>query len=522
MVNVEDSSCERAAVYDPRMSADRLCACLAILLSMGGGAKATGQENAAELAQRAAALREKGDNAGAAEAFHAALVRAPGSEQLWAKWADFALERFRILELELRGSQKGMAAILRLQAEGLHGGKESREEFLRQSAIADSEQEGIWGELGIEQLQQGKREEARVTLKTAREQQPRELWTLRLEALVAAAEGNWTEGETHLLELGGRSPAVLRSTMQSWPRKLVPQENVPGEVWQCMRKNSMTCLDRITSREAEAPQEEEQLFVEQRWEKLAGLPEQPTAPLAWFRVGFALAELKDCTRAIPALERGLEAGAETAAYWLERCYAAEAERAVGRIGALGDEALFHCVNGDFLVRVRDEAQAATEEYAKAKQLQPQNAAFAERLAQAYMSLGELQQAQQAAREALAIDPHRPMALRLLASIAMNERDYQDAIVFLSRKLRMTPTDGWTRAQMGIAYAETGRPLQALQYLQLALTAGYPDERGALHAMLARELRKLGREQEAQDAAAESRRLSDRFQLHPQKGADDHQ
>ncbi len=494
----------------------------------------------------------KGDYAAAAEAFQGGIARAPGSTELWAKWADFDLERFRVLELELRSSQSGMAVVLRLEAQGLRSGKESREELLRQSATADPEQRGIWGELGVEQLKRGMREEAAATLKTAQGRQPKDLWTLRLEARMAATQGEWREAEARLLELGGRSPAVLRGEMQTWPQELVPKENVRGEIWECVGKGSAACLDKISFPGREVPDDPEQLFAEERWERLAALPEPsseegttgrgptdsapgaregtiyraPTGQAAWFRRGVALAELNDCARAIPALERGLEAGAETAAYWLELCYASEAERAVNRLGALGNQAVFHRVRGDLLVRVKGDVQAATEEYAKARQIQPRNPLLAERLAQAYMSLGEMRRAQQAAREALALDPRRPVAVRLLATIAMNERDYASALTNLDELLKKNPNDAWARVQMGIAYAKTGRPQQALPYLQPALAAGYPDERGALHAMLASVLHKLGREQEAQNAAAEANRLSDLFQkhgpAHAQKSVDEHQ
>jgi tetratricopeptide (TPR) repeat protein len=211
-----------------------------------------------------------------------------------------------------------------------------------------------------------------------------------------------------------------------------------------------------------------------------------------------------------------------AAYWLELCYASEAERATARIRALGNEAVFHRVHGDFLVRVKGDARSATEEYEKAQKFQPRNALLAERLAQAYQSLGEVNQAKGAARQALALDPRRPVAVRLLASVAMDERDYPAALEFLNKMLAMRPNDAWARVQMGIAYAQTGQPQQALAYLEPLLAAGYPDERGALHGMLAGVLHKLGREQEAQTAAAEANRLSDLFQQHRQKGVDDHQ
>src|SRR5712692_947918 len=108
----------------------------------------------------------------AAEAFQGAIARSPGSAELWTEWADFDLERFRIVGLELRSTQSGMATMLRLEAAGLKSGPETREELLRQSATANPEQEGIWGELGVEELQRGMPEKAAATLKTAREQQP--------------------------------------------------------------------------------------------------------------------------------------------------------------------------------------------------------------------------------------------------------------------------------------------------------------------------------------------------------------
>jgi tetratricopeptide (TPR) repeat protein len=173
------------------------------------------------------------------------------------------------------------------------------------------------------------------------------------------------------------------------------------------------------------------------------------------------------------------------------------------------------LRGDFLVRVKGDMQAATEEYIKARKLQPGDPLLAERLAQAYENRGDMPRAKLAAREALALDPRRPVSLRLLASIAMNERDYANALESSNKLLALRPTDVWTRVQLGIAYAQSGRAQAALANLQPALAAGYPDERGALHAMLASVLRKLGRDEEAQNAAAESDRLSNLFQQHGQ-------
>lgn len=466
--------------------------------------------------------RQKADYGAAAEAFENGLRREPGSVAAWMEWADFALERFRVLDLELRSAQSGMAVVLRLEAEGLHSGPETGEELLRQSATADPEQQGIWGELGVEQVRRGKQQEAAASLETAIERQPQDSWTLRLEALTAAAAGNWGKAEAALLQLGVRSRALLRSALETWPRDLLPKGEVKDDIWACASKASEACLERIKFTAREVQDSEDQLFADERWEQLAGLGEPPSdVPAAWFRRGVALAELDDRARAIPALERGLPAGAERAAYWLELCYAAEADRATARIRALGNLAVFHRVRGDFLVRVKGDRQSATEEYAKARKLQPRNAVVAERLAQAYHSLGEIHRAKQAARETLALDPRRPVALRLLASMAMDERDYPAALEFLDKMLAVNSNDAWARVETGVAYAQTGQPQQALAYLAPLLEAGYPDERGALHGMLAGVLHKLGREQEAQTAAAEANRLSDLFEQHGQKGVDDH-
>lgn len=461
-------------------------------------------------------LGQKIDYAGAAEAFQKASAIAPRSAEAWMKWADFSLERFRVLDLQLRSTQSGMAVVLRLEAEGLHSGPETREELLLQSATADPEQQGIWGELGVEQVESGKLQEAATTLKTAQERQPENLSTLRLEAMMAAAQGDWPGAEKRLLELGGRSPREFGRAGQNWPKNLVPQKQAKSGIWHCVGTGTSECPIKIAFPDDQIAKTEEQLFAEERWEQLGALPEPPSeATAAWFRRGAALAELNDCARAIPALERGLDVGAETAAYWLELCYASEAERAVTRLGELGDQVAFHRVRGDFLVRVKGDMQAATEEYVKARELQPRDALLAERLAQAYENIGDMQRAKTAAQEALALDSRRGVSLRLLALIAMNERDYPNALESLNKLLALQPNNGWTRVQLGIAYAQSGKPQEALANLQPALAAGYPDERGALHAMLAGVLRKLGREQEAQSAAAESDRLSNLFQQHGQ-------
>src|SRR5215470_6673987 len=125
----------RAQCYDARMRGDFRCVGLAAVLFFAAGASAAAQEDSTELVRQGTVLSQKGNYAGAAEAFEGALTSAPGSSEPWMRWADFGLERFRVLQLELRSTQRGMATVLRLEAGGLRSsGPETRAELLRQSA----------------------------------------------------------------------------------------------------------------------------------------------------------------------------------------------------------------------------------------------------------------------------------------------------------------------------------------------------------------------------------------------------
>jgi tetratricopeptide (TPR) repeat protein len=457
----------------------------------------------------------------AAESFQSAVSRSPSSQELWADLADFYLERFRQLAMRLRSTQTGMAAMLRVSARTSTNGADSREALLRQSALANPNQAGIWGELGAEQLRNGAKEAAASTLETAEQQQGNDTQTLELQAMAAAAHGDWRNAEVTLLQLGDRSPAVLRRMMQTWPPNLSPPAEIPGAIWQCARDHAKDCLAEIALPQREISTQEDVLFSEERWERLAALPTYAHGAISSFRHGVALAEMDDCIHAIPALERGLEADTETSAFWLELCYASDARRAIARLGALGNPALVHRLRGDLLVRVNGDAQSATQEYRQALLLRPQDSGLLERLAQAYLSFGDWEHAEKAAQTALSIDPQRPLTLHVLASVFLNEKNYSEALVYLKKNLAMQPTDPWTRVQMGIAYAQTGQLQKALDSLQPMLEAGYPDERGALHAALAGILHKLGREREAVTATEEASRLSDLFQRHQLQGANDH-
>lgn len=232
-----------------------------------------------------------------------------------------------------------------------------------------------------------------------------------------------------------------------------------------------------------------------------------------------------CRGSISALERSLTetprqqgpvAKLTETAYQLSVCYALAAGKAAGELqSGSEDQAALHRVRGDAMLRLKEDAKAAEGEYRKAIALQPGDPALLERLAEAEFMEGNTDGARQSALAALAIDPHQRGALRTLASLAMRNRDYDQALPWLRRLAIETPGDPAVQVQLATALAETGNAAEALRHLAPALDGGYPDEKGALHALEARVLRQLGRDQEAAKAAAEARRLSDAFQEHHQ-------
>jgi tetratricopeptide (TPR) repeat protein len=453
----------------------------------------------------------------AAEAFQAAAARSPDSEHGLVSWADYCIDRFRSLGLWLRSTPRGVAALLRVQAQGTPSGTPAREQLLQQAAAADPQQVGVWGELGMAQAEIGMQTDAETSLTTALERQPHASSTWKLEALKAAAQGHWNVAESRLQALGARSHAELQRALAEWPQALIPKQDVRGAIWQCLREGSTDCPIKTTGLVGRVASNPETLFTEERWEELAAVPPPKTDQASlWFRHGVALAQIGDCPKAIPSLERGLKEGAEAAGYWLIVCYGSEAGHATAQLAAQNKEAAVHRIRGDILLSMKGDPSAANGEYGEALRLKPNDPDLLEKSAEAYLALGDLEHAQQAGEAALSEDPNRETTLRLLVRVAMNQRDYQAALRVLDRLQKMEPEDAWTHVQMGTAYAQTDRPQDAVHSLEPVLAAGYPDEKGALHALLAGQLRKLGREQEAKSAAEEAIRLANAFQEHSPK------
>lgn len=222
---------------------------------------------------------------------------------------------------------------------------------------------------------------------------------------------------------------------------------------------------------------------------------------------------KGCASTLAALEtsesRLPATGTELS---LSVCYAAEAGRAAELVAATaGGSAGLGRLRGDILLLLKTDGPAAEAEYRNALALTPGDPALLARLAEAQLESGNTQGARNSASAALAIDAHRSEAMRTLARLAMNERDYEAALPWLKQLRKEAPADRGVQADLGRALAQTDANVEAEPVLADLLRSGYPDEKGSLHAILARVLRRLGRGDEATRIEVRARQLSDAFQ-----------
>jgi tetratricopeptide (TPR) repeat protein len=459
----------------------------------------------AYLAEAAARL---GDYSMASEALQSAVVQSGDAEQFLIAWAGYSLDRFRALGSFLETTKEGEATELRFEAARHREGTQARESLLHESIARDPEQRGIWGELGLTQLELGKHSDALASLEEAQRREPGQAEALRLESLISASEQRWPDAQKCLSILGARSPAELQRALALWPRVLVPGPEVAGAVWDCLRNTTATCpLVAAQSQHAESLSAKD-LYAEGRWEQLAALPPAISTDqneLLWRGVAFA--KTGNCPQAIPALELGLKAEGRTAAFWLEVCYASEIEGSAARLNAKGNVGSLHELKGDVALQLHSDAAAAQKQYLEALKTRPNDPHLQAKLADASMQLGDGARAKSAALAALAVEPRETQALRTLVMMAMSNRDYPEALVRLKQLMAVSPRDEWMQIQLGVTYSQLGHPDEALHYLGPALAQGYPDPKGALHAMLATVLRKLGREDDAKQAAVEAARLA---------------
>lgn len=461
----------------------------------------------------ALAATEAGDFARAAEVLQASVERSGRQGKPVQKLAGYYVERFRVLGNGLRSTRSGQGVELRVEAATHAEGGKVRASLLQKAARDNPDQRGIWGELGVAQLELRDRAGVEASLAEARRREPDGTETLHLEALLAAVEERWTDAGKLLSAIGTRSSAQLKRALVNWPHALVPGKDVNGAVWDCLRNPSVPCKLTARRQEYAAGLAAGALYAQGRWEQLAAQPHSADwGKPEWLWRGVALAETGNCRAAIPALERGLGTADDNyGLFRLEICYASEAEYAASLLRDAGDKVAIHQLRGDIFLNLSRNAAKAEEQYAEALKLRPNDPQLLERSAAALMALSQIDQARKLALAALAIDPQQDDALQTLAEIEIGQRNYKEAIAPLNQLSVLHPGDPWPRAELGRAYAQLDQPEQSLHYLEPVLASGYPDQKGGLHAILARVLRRVGREEDAKQAATEAVRLADAAQ-----------
>lgn len=457
------------------------------------------------LAQSAAGAH---DFRSASEAMLVALHRSNAAAPFVEAWAAYCLDRVQAIGPDLRTTAGGEAVALRIEAALQPEGTPLREKLLEQSANEDPLQRGIWAELGTAELEMGQRARASEAAKNARANEPDANGTLQLQGLLAAVAGDWTAAENRLTALAGRSPAEFHNAQDTWIHVLSRQQGTGPLGWACLDGHAQSCPATLMHPEGGSGMSASELYKQGRWEQLAALPgsdSDGSKERLWR--GVAYAELGQCLNAIPLLESGMQADERTAGFWLDICYANQGNAALAHLTKEGDKVAVEQIEGDIQLQLHDDAASAEKYYAEALKNSPHNAHLLERSAEAELRLGEADAARRSALAALALDPHNAFAIKTLATLAVQERDYPDALAWLRKLAQLEPQDAWTRVELGVSYAQLGDAARALPYLQQELSAGYVDTKGGLHAQLAAVLRKLGRVDEARQAAAEAERLA---------------
>lgn len=416
------------------------------------------------------------------------------------------LARFRTISEELRLTRTGLARSYRLRAQAMRERKDPRERNILLRAYSLSRDlEGIESDLAHAEIRQQRFDLARQFLTLARERNPKDLDMIAAEAYMAAHTKDWEVVATRLRELGQRSRHRAQAALDEWPEAL----ELPDHL-----RHALAAAASSTLAETATSADVQQLFASQSWEAVAtSVSTDANSPEELFWLGVSLARLKRFGLAVAPLERARSESrfrGETD-YWLALSYARLAEEETAALSQ--DESagsILHAVRGEILLRLAGDGVAAAEEYKTAVASAPDDPALWAGLAAAESLAGDWDSARESALRALELDPNRTLALRTLAEVCMQERDYAAAIPALEKVLRIEPTDIGAQFLLGTACSQTGDHERALAFLKAAERQGFPDEKGRLQYLLGTVLRKLGRTREAQAAFQRSQELADTF------------
>ncbi|MFZ0302557.1 MAG: tetratricopeptide repeat protein [Terracidiphilus sp.] len=221
---------------------------------------------------------------------------------------------------------------------------------------------------------------------------------------------------------------------------------------------------------------------------------------AQFRLMAACAYFTGDNRAASAAAtelRTLEPHSLEALYWSIRANERLAFQSLARFQLLDpDSARSHVLLADIYQQLErfDDAQAECE---KALAIKPNDPAAMLGLASAYLSNHNPKSAMEVAGKALEQSPDDPELNLIMGEAFENQRDYAAAEPYLFRSLKAKPQMiPRIHALIGKAYAETGKPKEAIKQLKLGESS---DVDGSIQYLLARLYRQLGDTKDATEA-----------------------
>ena len=195
--------------------------------------------------------------------------------------------------------------------------------------------------------------------------------------------------------------------------------------------------------------------------------------------------------------RTLEPHSLEALYWSIRANERLAFQSLARFQQLDpDSARSHVLLADIYQQLErfDDAQAECE---KALAIKPNDPAAMLGLASAYLSNHNPKSAMEVAGKALEQSPDDPELNLIMGEAFENQRDYAAAEPYLFRSLKAKPQMiPRIHALIGKAYAETGKPKEAIKQLKLGESS---DVDGSIQYLLARLYRQLGDTKDATEA-----------------------
>jgi tetratricopeptide (TPR) repeat protein len=124
-----------------------------------------------------------------------------------------------------------------------------------------------------------------------------------------------------------------------------------------------------------------------------------------------------------------------------------------------------------VARLEGDLEKAVERYEAAWSLQPYDFAALVRLGEAYAGLGRAENAEAAFKSALALSPGSPSAMAGLGQLALERREFGDAIMYFQAALQAAPEANRLHYSLAMAYRGLGDMEAARRHLEQRGTVG---------------------------------------------------